>query len=392
MTRRGVLAGLAVGLSACSEPTPPQVLNPPAEPIPAPFSPPPMQSAWPSLDAQAKATIAAGLAPGLSLTVMRNGMWLYSKGFGLANISRNATMTPQTMFRIGSVSKQFTAAAIMMLSEQRMLALTDPLALYLPQFPRAAEITIAQLLSHTSGLGDYLAGVYPVERRRSYSTDELLAAIAASRPLFEKEPGTAWHYSNSGFALLGIVIEKVSGLSFRDFCTWRLFAEAGLHDTRITTAADPAVCVGYYPDFRAPGGFRATQSIPPSLIGGAGAISSTTEDLCRWHAILMSGKVLQPASFRAMQTPVRSRGGSLTPNYGLGLTLGRFGGTRFIAHSGLVNGFTAHLRTFPDQRLTVAALYNSDGGGVSGFAEAKNSLHAEASSLGLAVRGPGWRS
>jgi CubicO group peptidase (beta-lactamase class C family) len=391
VTRRGVVAGLlgaAAGLGACSERIPPQARNLPAEPILPPVLTPPMQSAWPSLDARAQAMISTGQTPGLSISVMCNANWMYSKGFGLADIGRGLKMTPQTEFRIGSVSKQFTAAAIMLLAEERFLKLTDPLALYLPQFPRAADITLTQLLSHTSGLGDYLADVYPIDRRHSYNADELIAAISSSRPLFQSEPGTAWHYSNSGFALLGIVVEKLARMPYRDFCRWRLFAAAGLGDTRIGTPdADPSACVGYSP------GFHPTVSIPPSLIGGAGAISSTSQDLCRWHALLMRGQVLQPASFKTMQTPVRFRNGALVaPSYGLGLSLGRFGEARFISHSGLVNGFTAHLRSFPDQRLTVAILSNCDGGGSDAFTATQIALRDEVSRLALSALKPNRQS
>lgn len=366
----------------------------PAEPIRPPVTPPPLQSAWPSLDAMAARMIANGQTPGLSLSIMQGSNWMYSKGFGLADIARRLPATPQTPFRIGSVSKQFTAAAIMLLAEERFLKLSDPLALYLPEFPRAADVTLTQLLSHTSGLGDYLADVYPINRHHSYSAGEIMAAIASSRPLFQSEPGTAWHYSNSGFALLGIVVEKLARMPYHDFCRWRLFASAGLGDTSIGAPdAEPGACVGYYPDYRAAGGFQPTLSIPPSLIGGAGAISSTTEDLCRWHAVLMNGKVLKPASFKTMQTPVRFRnGGLVAPNYGLGLGLGRFGNDRVISHSGLVNGFTAHLRSFPDRKLTVAILCNSDGGGSDSFTAAQVALRDEASRLALAALRPYRRS
>lgn len=379
---------MAAGLAACSDREPPHVLSLPAEPILPPVLTPPMQSAWPSLDARIQGMIDDRLMPGLSLSVMVNANWLYSKGFGLADIARKLPVTPRTPFRIGSVSKQFTAAAILQLAEERFLKISDPLSRYLPQFPRAADVTLSQLLSHTSGLGDYLADVYPLDRHRTYGSGEILKAIAAANPLFQSEPGTAWHYSNSGFALLGIIVEQLSGMPYRDFCTWRLFAEAGLGDTSINTPdsgpdSEPAACIGYTP------GFHPTVSIPPSLIGGAGAISSTTEDLCRWHAVLMRGQVLQPASFRTMQTAVRLKNGApVAPSYGFGLSLGRFGGARFISHSGLVNGFTAHLRSFPEQRLTIAALSNCDGGGADSFTQAQAMLHDEVSRLALAALRP----
>jgi len=353
---------------------------------------------WPSLDALADGMVKRKLTPGLSLSVMHNGKLLYSKGFGVANVETGAEMTPTTGSRVASITKQFTAASILLLAEQGMLRLDDPLARFLPDFPRAADITLRQMLSHTAGLSDYINGqshdILVAAQTRDYTSDEIIPIIRSRTPLYRFQPGTSWLYSNSGFALLGIVVEKVSGLAFADFTDQHLFQPAGLSNTTIDKTCTTAnVCAGYTPNYRAPHGFDLNPPVSPSFIGGAGAIRSTTEDLCLWHKALLTGKVLKPQSVMAMTTPTLLKNG--TPayehrgpeamEYGLGMGIGTLpeDDLKVISHGGRVNGFTGHLRSVPETGLTVAILYNSDGGGAPGFSAAQKGLRTEATKLGL---------
>ncbi len=357
--------------------------------------------AWPTLDALGENMVNRKLTPGVSLSVMQNGTLLYSKGFGQANVETGAAMTPTTGSRVASITKQFTAAAILLLAERGKLSIDDPLAHFLPDFPRAADITLRQMLSHTAGLSDYINGqnheVLVAAQSRDYTTDQLLPIIRSRTPLYHFQPGTSWLYSNSGFALLGIVVEKVSGLAFADFCQRNLFAPAGLASTTIDKTCTIAnVCNGYTPNYHSPHGFDLNMPVSPSFIGGAGAIRSTTEDLCRWHCALLNGKVLKSQSVLAMTTPTLLKNG--TPayehrgpeamEYGLGMGIGTVNDElKVISHGGRVNGFTGHLRSIPQAKLTVAILYNSDGGGAPGFTAAQKGLRTEATKLGLIATG-----
>lgn len=353
---------------------------------------------WPSLDALGEAMVRRKQSPGVSLSVMHDGTLIYSKGFGVANVESGAAMTPVTGSRVASITKQFTAAAVLLLAEQGKLSLDDPLVRFLPDFPRAADITLRQMMSHTAGLSDYINGqshdILVAAQTRDYTADELLPIIKSRTPLYRFQPGTSWLYSNSGFALLGIVVEKVSGQAFADYCDQHLFKPAGLRNTVIDkTCTTNNVCAGYTPNYRTPGGFDLNPPVSPSFIGGAGAIRSTTEDLCLWHSALLNGKVLKPHSVMAMTTPTLLKNG--TPayehrgpeamEYGLGMGIGTLpeDDLKVISHGGRVNGFTGHLRSVPDAKLTVAILYNSDGGGAPGFSAAQKGLRTEATKLGL---------
>ncbi|UDF02340.1 serine hydrolase [Asticcacaulis sp. AND118] len=350
---------------------------------------------WPTLDALAQAMVDGKLTPGLSLSVMHKGVMLYSKGFGASDIDSGLAVTPQTSLRIASITKQFTAAAILLLAEQGHLSVHDPLSKFLPDFPRGAEVSLRQLLSHTSGMGDYINRqdhtILTEAQTRDYTTADVLKLIRAGKPLYRFAPGLGWAYSNSGFTLLSTIVEHLSGQSFADFCRQHLFLPAGMNNTTIDQSCEVtnAATRGYTPT---PGGFLPNLPVSPSFLSGAGAIRSTTEDLCRWHSALLNDRVLKPYSFEAMLTPALlkngepawERQGSEPLKYGFGVGLGvTEDSRRYCTHGGRINGFTGHLRSFIDEQVTVAILYNCDGGGAAHFGAAQKALRLEASRLGL---------
>ncbi len=347
---------------------------------------------WPSLDAMAQGMIDAKKTPGLSLSVLRNGVMLYSKGFGLGDISTRAPATAQSGFRVASVTKQFTAAAILLLAEQGALTVTDPLSRFLPDYPRGADMTLGQMMSHTAGLGDYInsqdGNILEEAQTRDYTTDELLQIIQSST-IQRFQPGTRYAYSNSGFALLGIVAERVSGMPYADFIAKNLFAPAGMTGSGIDALASvrPDCCGGYRPNHLPGAGFGPVYPVSPSFIGGAGAIRSSTEDLVRWHHALLNGHVLKPESVMAMLRPGKLDTGAYIlaehEGYGYGQRLGMEYGQPYFMHGGMVNGFASHLRSYPVDRVTVACLYNCDGVGGGGFWLAQHDLRIEASRLAL---------
>jgi len=399
----GLLSGVALtgllGLPLMGRKAPVRAVTPaPAASAAAP--PPELPAAqlknWPSVDALADRMIKLRFTPGLSLSVMHKGSLIYSKGFGLANFRSGAKVTPQSGFRIASVTKQFTAAAILKLQEMGKLSVLDPLSRFIPDFPQADRITLAMMMSHTAGLNDYLnhqsENVLIQAQTRDYTSAEVLAIVSALRPAYSLPPGKRWLYSNSGFSLLGIVVERASGMSLASFFHQYLFAPAGLVQTTMDEPCSAFEgCSGYRPDFRASNGFDPILPVSPTFAGGAGGIRSNSEDLARWHYALFMGHVLAPRSLTQMMTPMLLKDG--TPaweyvgpeklNYGFGQGIGRLDGRLFIAHGGRLNGYTSHLRSLVGERLTVAVLYNSDGTGVPGFTNAQRALRIEAMNQGL---------
>ena len=407
LMRRDVLTGVATGLTggaltlwAGAALLPKAGVHLPslsplaAEPV-APPPPPPLLN-WPSLDDLGQGMIEKHVTPGLSLSVMKAGTLLYSAGFGNARLAPKHPVDNRTGFRIASISKQFTAAAILLLMEEGKLRLDDPLARFIPDFPRADIMTLRQLLSHTSGLDDYLSGrhaeMLTTAQTHDYTQVGLLEAIKTADPLFRCPPGTKWVYSNTGFALLGIVVERLSGLPLATFCKAYLFGPAGMTRTSIDplNADDPDVCEGHRANRSLRDGFGQVWPVSPSFAGGSGGLRSTSADLCRWHSALMTGQILKATSLAEMLTPVHLKDGAFamdrentrSPGYGLGMRLGFIGAQPFFTHSGRINGFTGQLLSLPFAQLTVAALYNCDGANDGGFFPSHAALREEAVRLG----------
>lgn len=340
-----------------------------------------------AVDALAAAAVADGITPGLSLAVMRKGELVHARGFGAANLETGTPVTPETVFRVGSVSKQFIATAIALLAEEGKLAFDDPLSRHLPLFPRAGDITLRQMLTHTSGLGNYTETQPPSlffrQARTDYNDAELLAAMAATSPLFKFEPGTAWAYSNTAYVLLGLVVQVVSGEPYAQFLRRRLFEPAGMTQTSVDDAAEvvPHRASGYSAKPSADPGKRAVvrnaEYISMTFPGAAGAMRSTAADLCRWHAALLGGRIVKPETLQVMLTPVRLKNGELPEaplppdapkdaprkplKYGFGLFFGDFENHPFVEHDGGIFGFVSMFRSFQAERVTVVVLVNYDG-------------------------------
>jgi D-alanyl-D-alanine carboxypeptidase len=340
-------------------------------------------SPWVSIDRMCEQLIADHVTPGLTLSVMRDGALIYSHGFGYANLETATKATPQTVFRIGSITKQFTGTAIALLAEDGVLSFDDKLARFMPLFPRAGDITLRQMLTHTSGLGNYTEMSSPEAFRQAaridYDNAALIAAMDATKPLYKSEPGTAWAYSNTAYVLLGLVVEIAGKEPYGQFLKRRVFDPAGLTHTAVDDAAEvvPNRASGYSPGTKADVAFDNTSFISMTFPHGAGAIRSTSEDLCRWHAALLGGRVLKAATLEQMLTPMRLANGTIPESpagmalvqggehkpmeYGFGIALGDFEGHRYVEHNGGINGFLSALRSFRAERVTVAMLANTDG-------------------------------
>ena len=338
----------------------------------------PDRSDWSSLDALGQRAVADRVTPGMQVSVMKRGELVYSKGFGHANLETATPVTPSSIFRIGSITKQFTAAAILRLAETERLSLDDKLERYFPGFPRGGEVGLRQLLTHTSGLPDNPQFTAPQMTRLDWDLATYLERVRAVQPLFAFDPGTGFLYSNVGYHLLGRIVETASRQTYANALRALLLDPAGLGRTSVDDS--DSIVVGRASGYRSPGGpgngFFNARFLSMTLPGGAGAMLSTTDDLCRWHAALLGGRLLRPASLEAMTTPGRLANGALptrpsgpqagappqTVEYGFGIRVGTENGRRIAVHTGGINGFQSELKSHPAERVSVACMINVGGG------------------------------
>lgn len=310
------------------------------------------------VDELVRGTMAAHPTAGLSVGVELKGKTLILNGWGRADLENEVRATADTVYCIGSLSKQFGAAAVMRLVEARRVALDDDLHRWLPDYPtQGKRITVENLLRHTSGIQDfeYLGDWHKsmaVER-----TDEQLVATFADLPLLF-DPGTRWSYSTSNYYLLGMMVARSHGRPLPEVLDAEVFSRAGLTDTQACSHLRliPQRASGYTPT---EGGFRPADLQIQWQFGFGGGICSTARDLLTWTQALESGRVVSADSYRRM-----TRGSKLpdgTPiDYGYGLSAYEYAGHRVIAHSGHVAGFSSHLSRYPDDDLTIAVLANTD--------------------------------
>lgn len=336
------------------------------------------------IDAAVQQDVASGRVAGVAVAVLRDHKLLFVKGYGRANLELATPVSAKTVFRIGSLTKQFTAAGVLLLAEQGKLKIDDKLSLYLPNFPRANDVTLRDLLDHTSGIHNFTES--PVIDKISTSgatVEDLVNDIAGQSPLFDFEPGTGWWYSNSNYVLLGAVIEKVSGKTWAAFMKSEIFDKLGMTDTAADDARDvvPHRASGYSLIGGTPGKFRNADFTDMSVPYAAGALRSTAGDMARWNAALFGGKLLKAESLNEMLAPGRLRNGAETQTaiawpggksfppppgyipgpYSFGLDHHSEDGRRIIGHDGSIAGFNALMQTYVDEGLTIIVLTNTDG-------------------------------
>ncbi len=299
---------------------------------------------------------------GLSYLVVQNGEVLVKGGIGLADIEKQRPITTTTAFRIGSVTKQFAMVSIMQLQEQGKLSIEDPLAKYLPGFPRGDEVTLRQMLNHTSGIRTYTIGdEFWSQVAQSIKTEDLVKRIESFD--YDFEPGTYWSYSNSGYFLLGVIIEKITGQPLDAYWHETLFEPLGMRNTGVyingkTRLTDEAL--GYSKEN---GRVQRALDWDMSWAGAAGNLYSTVEDLLIWNQALHGGRVINAVSYTDATTPARLKNGDEVQawggSYGLGLAMHISNGRRVVAHGGGLNGFGTMLAAIPEERLTYITLSNS---------------------------------
>lgn len=305
-----------------------------------------------------------------SVLVARGETVFFSKSYGSANLEWSIPNTTTTKFRIGSMTKQFTAAAVLLLEERGKLKVDDPVKQYYPDAPAAWDkITLYHLLTHTSGIPNHTTFPEFESLSTSRTTPDQLVKTFRDRPL-EFVPGSEMRYSNSGYVLLGAIIEKVSGSNYEKFVDENIFKPVGMNDSGYdsTQAIIMRRAAGYGPG---PNGPVNARYVDMSVPYAAGALFSTTGDLLRWERALFGGKVLSRSSLKKMTTPFKN-------DYAFGLEISRQSGHNLIQHGGSINGFSSRLAYFPDDEVTVIALSNLRGPGADSIVEKLGALaHGE---------------
>ena len=297
-------------------------------------------------------------APGATVIITQGGATLFRKAYGQAQQAPHLALEPGMPMRLASVTKQFTAVAILLLADEGKLSLDDDITRFLPAYPtHGNKITIAHLLTHTSGIADFtsLPGFAAIENR-DLGVAQVIDFFKDAKPAFA--PGQRWDYSNSGYVLLGAIIEKVSGQPYADFLAERIFTPLGMQDTAYEGRERSARrrVEGYHRGLF--GGFKPAPAISMSVPYAAGALVSTVDDLARWDAAVSAGKLLKPASWQRAFTPCHAANGPC--DYGLGWSIGSLLGHVTQGHSGGIPGFSTHAMRVPDQQLYVAVLANTD--------------------------------
>jgi CubicO group peptidase (beta-lactamase class C family) len=293
--------------------------------------------------------------PGLALTIIQSGKPVKTAAYGLANLELNAAATPESVFEIGSVTKQFTAAGILLLAQDGKLSVEDRIRQHLSNVPGTwSNITIRHLLTHTAGLKSY-TGLDGFELTRHLSQEQFIKASAA-QPL-EFQPGDSWKYCNTGFNLLGFIIENVSGKRYWDFMAERIFGPLEMTHTRDRkpSAVIPNRASGYEQTNH----IRINRDYDLTDVFSAGALVSTVGDLAKWNAALDGEALLHAATKQQMWTPAKLNDGKVT-KYGFGWYIDAVDGHKNIGHSGSTSGFSASIQRFPDDHLAVIVLTNTD--------------------------------
>ncbi len=310
------------------------------------------------IDAIAAESLSKTGVPSASIALVQNSLILMLYTYGDARLDPRTPATPSMRYSIGSISKQFTAASILLLQEQGKLSLDDKVSKFLPNLTRANEVTIRQLLSHTSGYQDYWPQDYVMPDMLQPTTAQHILDIWARKPL-DFDPGTKWQYSNTNFVIAGLIVEKVSGMPLLTFLQQKVFQPLAMSSVLNTDQdrlgdTDPTGYLRY-----ALGPPRPAPKEGKGWLFAAGELAMTAEDLAKWNISIIDESLLKPASYHDFETDVLLKNG-LGTNYGLGVGISGQGGHRSLSHGGEVSGFTSENIVYPDERVAVVVLTNLD--------------------------------
>jgi D-alanyl-D-alanine carboxypeptidase len=307
-------------------------------------------------------TLAAFGAASVSVAVVEDGRLAYARAFGLANIDRHIAATTDTRYAVGSISKQFTAAALLLAQEQGKVSIDDKVGKYFPDLTRASEVTIRELLSHTSGYEDYAPQDYIIPAWTRSTTPQAIMDNWAKKPL-NFDPGTKWQYSNTNYVIAGAVLEKVTGQNLLDFLQEHFFGPLEMKSAGAWVRPGGADADAYTRFALGPP--RPVAREGDGWYFAAGELSMTPADLAKWDIAFLEKKILSEKSYSEFETEIKLANGGAT-HYALGLSLGEQLGTPVLSHGGEVSGFLASNTVFPKKNAAVIVLSNEDGLGLVG--------------------------
>lgn len=309
------------------------------------------------IDSAAVAIVTATGAPSASVAIVRGGQIVYEQAYGNGRIAPNTAARPAMRYAIGSVSKQFTATAILLLAEEGKLSLDDRVAKWFPNLTRATDVTIRQLLAMTSGYQDYWPQDYVfTDMQRPATAQQIMERWGGAGKALDFDPGARWQYSNTNYVIAGAIVERVAGMPFMDFLQQRIFTPLGM-----TSVADfdagplRDTDAGAYLR-NALGPLRPAPKEGKGWLFGAGQLAMTAHDLALWNIAVIKRSILKPASYQAQQAEFLLRDGTAT-GYGLGVGISS-GGRRRISHGGAVSGYTTSNRIYPDDSVAIVVFTN----------------------------------
>jgi CubicO group peptidase (beta-lactamase class C family) len=333
----------------------------------APEPPPPLTAAEQSkIDTDIRAALSASHTQGATVLIVRDNAVVFARSYGLRDVERSSPADEHTRYEIGSITKQFTAAAILQLKEAGKIGLDAPVATYVPSAPHAGEITVRQLLSHTSGLAEYTdAPNFDTLAATPATFDRVLSPIVGKPLGFT--PGSAFAYSNTNYVILGRIVERVSGQTWEAYVQQHLFVPAGMRESATMAQEDRLADMarGYV---YAQGRAAASKPIAESWASSAGGIVSTADDLRLWGEALSSGRIISASDYELLTSPTKLADGSTTA-YGFGMKVDRFEGQPRIWHDGNTNGFDGSDQFFPSQGVRIIVLTNTLAAGSDAIAE-----------------------
>ena len=343
---------------------------------------------WSLIRSVAREVVSSRKSPGLSITIVRNGTIEFSSGFGLAELEAETPVTSSTVFKIASITKHFVAVALLMLEEAGALALTDPLSKYVPEVPSSDRITLYNVAAHTAGMGSYSRlPTRPQDQTKDYNFEAFLQLMLRSDPLYVGKAGEVYQYSNTGYGLLGLAVERATGRPYVEILEALIFDPNGMSLTFPggKEAEIPNLAKGYSNRSEAESGFELATPITPSYVGAAGSVMSTTEDLALWHNRLVVGSALSQAARSKLLAPIMTMTGPTLNCLAGSLQTSAKGleTLSVVSQGGRLNGYSSHVWSFPDSGVTVACLFNTDGGDDDAFGNAFDSVRDPATKLAV---------